>query len=121
VTADLPGLGEWLSGVLQDDRLQPADRFQSLLREHVRALLNGQPTVVRTQPRDDVSVIALRYWMASTGTAHPPGPADHQDLQKRIAGEVLRADPARMPVSPGLRSSTARSPRSWTPASSRRS
>ena len=32
MAADLPAFSEWLSGVLQDDRLQPSDRFQALLR-----------------------------------------------------------------------------------------
>ena len=99
VAADLPGFSEWLSGVLQDDRLQPSDRFQALLREHVRALLTGQTAAVHTQQGDDVSVIALRYWMASAGTAHPPDPAEHRELQKRIASEALRTDPAQLPVS----------------------
>ena len=56
VAADLPGFSEWLSGVLQDDRLQPSDRFQVLLRAHVRALLTGQTAAVHTQQGDDVSV-----------------------------------------------------------------
>lgn len=29
---DLPAFSEWLSVILQDDRLQPSDRFQALLR-----------------------------------------------------------------------------------------
>ena len=74
VAADLPAFSEWLSGVLQDDRLQPSDRFQALLRAHVRALLSGQTTAVHAQQGDDVSVFALRYWMASTGTAHAARP-----------------------------------------------
>jgi hypothetical protein len=80
IAADLPGFGEWLSGVLEDGRLQPSDRFQALLREHVRALLTGQTAAVHTQQGDDVSALALRYWMASTGTAQPPDPAEHREL-----------------------------------------
>lgn len=99
VATDFPGFSEWLSGVLQDDRLQPSDRFQALLRAHVRALLSGQTAAVHAQQGDDVSVIALRYWMASAGTAHPPDPAEHRELQKRIASEALRTDPAQLPVS----------------------
>jgi hypothetical protein len=99
VAADLPGFAEWLTGVLRDDRLQPAGRFQDLLREHVRALLTGRTAAVHAQPGDDVSVIALRYWMVGTGTAHPLGPAEHRELQKRIASEALRADLAQLPVS----------------------
>jgi len=99
VAADLPGFSEWLSGVLEDSRLQPSDRFQVLLRAHVRALLTGQTAAVHTQQGDDVSAIALRYWMASTGTAHPPDPAEHRNLQKRIASEALRTDAAQLPVS----------------------
>jgi hypothetical protein len=99
VAADLPGFSEWLSGVLQDDRLQPSDRFQALLRAHVRALLSGQTAAVHAQQGDDVSVFALRYWMASAGTAHPPDPAEHPELQKRIASEALSTDPAQLPVS----------------------
>ena len=99
IAADLPAFSEWLSGVLADGRLQPSDRFQTLLREHVRALLTGQTAAVHTQLGDDVSVLALRYWMASTGTAHPPEPAEHRELQKRIASEALRTDLAQLPVS----------------------
>ena len=99
IAADLPAFSEWLSGVLADDRLQPSDCFQTLLREHVRALLTGQTAAVHTQLGDDVSAIALRYWMASTGTAHPPEPAEHRELQKRIASEALRTDLAQLPVS----------------------
>ena len=40
VAADLPGFSEWLSADPADDRLQPSDRFQALLRAHVRALLD---------------------------------------------------------------------------------
>jgi hypothetical protein len=99
VAADLPGVVEWLSGVLHDDRLQPSGRFRALLREHIRALLTGQTATVHTQQDDDVSVIALRYWMASAGTAHPPDPAEHRELQKRITIEALRADLVQLPVS----------------------
>jgi hypothetical protein len=99
VAADLPGFAEWLAGVLRDDRLQPTGRFQDLLREHVRALLTGQTAAVHAQPGDDVSVTALRYWMASAGTSHPPGPDEHRELQKRIAGDALRTDLDHLPVS----------------------
>lgn len=99
VAADLPGFSEWLSDILHDDRLQPSDRFQAFLREHVRSLLSGQPAAVHAQQDDDVSVIALRYWMTSAGTAPPPGPAEHRELQKRIASEAPRTDPAQLPVS----------------------
>ena len=99
VAADLPGFSEWLSGILHDDRLQPSDRFQALLREHVRSLLTGQPTAVLHAAGRRRTVIALRYWMASAGTAHPPDPAEHRELQKRIASEALRTDPAQLPVS----------------------
>ena len=99
VAAGLPGFSEWLSGVLDDDRLQPSDRFQVLLREHVRSLLTGQMAAVHAQQGDDVSVIALCYWMTSAGTAPPPGPSEHRELQKRIASEALRTDPAQLPVS----------------------
>ena len=34
--------------------------------------------------------------MASAGTAHPPDPAEHRELQKRIASEALRTDPAQL-------------------------
>jgi hypothetical protein len=99
VADDLPGFAEWLSGILQDGRLQPSGRFQALLREHVRMLLTGQTAAVHTQQDDDVSVLALRYWMASAGTAHPPDTAEHRELQKRIASEALRTDLAQLPVS----------------------
>lgn len=99
VAANLPGFSEWLADVLQDDRLQPSDRFQALLREHVCAMVTGQTAAVHAQQGDDVSVIALRYWMASTGTAQPPDPAEHRELQKRVASEALRTDPAQLPVS----------------------
>lgn len=99
VAADLPEFSEWLADVLHDDRLQPSDRFQALLREHVRALLTGQPTAVHAQQDDDVSVLALCYWMASVGTAPPPGPADHRELQKRVVSETVLTDPAQLPVS----------------------
>jgi REase_DpnII-MboI len=99
VAADLPGFSEWLADILHDDRLQPSDRFQALLREHVRSLLSGQTAAVHAQQGDDVSVFALRYWMASSGTAQPPDPAEHRELQKRIASETLRTDPAQLPVS----------------------
>jgi hypothetical protein len=59
VAADLPRFCEWLSGVLQDHRLQPSDRFQALLRAHVRALLSGQTAVVHAQQDHDVSVFAV--------------------------------------------------------------
>jgi len=84
---------------VRDDRLQPSDGFQALLRAHVRALLSGQTAAVHAQQGDDVTVIALRYWMASAGTAQLPDPAEHRELQKRIAGEALRTDPAGLPVS----------------------
>jgi len=99
VADDLPGFTEWLSGILQDGRLQPSGRFQALLREHVHILLTGQTAAVHTQQDDDVSVLALRYWMASAGTAHPPDTAEHRELQNRIASEALRTDLAQLPVS----------------------
>jgi len=99
VAADLPGFSEWLADILHDDRLQPSDRFQALLREHVRALLTGQPAAVQAQQDNDATVIALRYWMTSAGTAPPPDPAEHRKLQKLIASEALRTDPAQLPVS----------------------
>ena len=99
VADDLPEFAEWLSGVLQDGRLQPSGRFQALLREHVNMLLTGQTAAVQTQQEDDVSVLALRYWMASAGTAHPPDITEHRELQKRIASEALRTDLSQLPVS----------------------
>ena len=99
VAADLPGFSEWLADILHDDRLQPSDRFQALLREHIRALLTGQPAAVHAQQGDDVSVVSLRYWMASAGTAPPPGPNDHRELQKRVVSETVLTDPAHLPVS----------------------
>ena len=94
-----PRFSEWLSGVLQDDRLQPSGRFQALLREHVRALLTGQTQpCTRSRTTTCPSSRCATGWRA-TGTAHPPDPAEHRELQKRIASEALRTDLAQLPVS----------------------
>lgn len=99
LAADVPEFSEWLTDILQDDRLQPSGRFQALLCEHVRALLADQIAAAQIRRDDDVSVIALRYWMASAGTACPPDTAEHRDLQKRVTSEALRTDLDQLPVS----------------------
>jgi REase_DpnII-MboI len=99
LAADLPEFSEWFADILQDDRLQPSGRFQALLYEHVRALLTGQTATAPIRRDDDVSVIGLRYWMASAGTVRPPDADEHRDLQKRIASEALRTDLDQLPVS----------------------
>ena len=99
LAADLPEFSEWFAGTLQDERLQPSGRFQALLYEHVRALLTGQIAAAPIRQDDDVSIIALRYWMASAGTVRPPDADEHRNLQKRITGEALRTDLDQLSVS----------------------
>ena len=99
LAADLPEFSEWFADILQDDRLQPSGRFQALLYEHVRAPLIGQTAPAQIRQDDDVSVIALRYWMASAGTVRPPDADEHRDLQKRVTSEALRTDLDQLPVS----------------------
>ena len=64
MAADLPEFSEWFADILQHDRLQPSGRFQAVLYEHVRVPLTGVRGAAPIR-RDGVSVIALRYWMAS--------------------------------------------------------
>jgi hypothetical protein len=99
LAADLPEFSEWFAYILQDDRLQPSGRFQALVYEHVRALLTGLTAAAVIRRDDDVSVIALRYWMASGGTARPPDADEHRDLQKRITSEALRTELDQLSVS----------------------
>lgn len=44
MATDLPAFSDWLLAVLRDTRLQPADRFQELMYQHLRAILSGQTT-----------------------------------------------------------------------------
>ena len=98
MTPDLPAFTEWLAEVLQDERLQPPGRFQALLYQHVRALLTGRTESAEIQPDDDVTVLALRYWMISTGTARPPDPGEHHAFQQRIVSEALRTEPSQLSI-----------------------
>ena len=43
VSAELPAARDWLLEILQDQRLQPAGRFQDLVQRHVRSTLTRQP------------------------------------------------------------------------------
>lgn len=99
MATDLPAFGDWLLGVLRDTRLQPADRFQELIYQHLRAILSGQPTAADLRPDDDPAVLALIHWMIAAGTAPPPGPAGELSaLQSRIIGSALRTDPAKLTI-----------------------
>jgi len=72
-----------LLGVLRDARLQPADRFQELTYQRLRAILSGQPTASDWRPDDDPAALALIHWMITAGTASLPGSAGELgELQK---------------------------------------
>src|SRR6266446_3232224 len=90
---ELHAFNEWLAEVLQDERLQPPGRFQVLLYQHVRALLTGRTESAEIQPDDDMTVLALRYWMISARTARPPDLDEHHAFQQRVVSEALRTEP----------------------------
>jgi hypothetical protein len=119
LAADLPEFSEWFADILQDDRLQPSGRFQALLYEHVRALLTGQTAAAAIRP-DDISVIALRYWMASAGTVRPPMPMNIATSRNALLAKLYALTWTNC-LSPGSRLSTEWSPRSSMRASTRRS
>jgi hypothetical protein len=99
MATDLPAFGDWLLGVLCDARLQPADRFQELIYQHLRAILSGQPTAPDWQPDDDPAVLALIHWMITAGTASPSGLAGELgELQKHVFRSALRTDPAKLTI-----------------------
>jgi hypothetical protein len=117
---DLHTFNEWLAEVLQDERLQPPGRFQVLLYQHVRALFTGRTESAEIQPDAHMTVLALRYWMISAGTARPPDLGEHQAFQQRIVSEALRTEPSQLSI-PRRQSFTGRSPRSLTRASTTQS
>lgn len=99
VSAELPEARDWLLEILQDERLQPAGRFQDLVQRHMRSTLNGQPALVESQPLNDAAVLALVHWMAAAGTARLADPASElRALQQRILSAALRTDPARLTI-----------------------
>jgi len=99
MATDLPAFADWLLGVLRDTRLQPADRFQELIYQHLRAILSGQPRAAAWRPDDDPTVLALIHWMITAGTASPPGSAGELSaLQRRIISRALRTDPAKLTI-----------------------
>ena len=98
MAADLPRFSDWLAETLGDERLQPSGRFQALLYEHVRALLTGRMASVEIRQGDDVTVLALRYWMSLAGTARPPDADERHELQQRVVSEALRTNPGQLSV-----------------------
>ena len=99
VSAELPAVRDWLLEILQDERLQPAGRFQDLVQRHVRSTLTGQPALVESQSLDDAAVLALVHWMAAAGTGRLADPASGlRALQQRILSAALRTDPARLTI-----------------------
>jgi REase_DpnII-MboI len=94
-----PRSADWLLGILSDERLQPADRFQDLLQRHVRSTLDGQPVLADPQPRDDAAVLAVIHWMSVTGTARLADQASQLTaLQQRILKTALRTEPAALTI-----------------------
>jgi hypothetical protein len=107
VAADLPGFGEWLSGVLQDHWLQPSDRFQALLRAHVRALLSGQ-TVAEGRTNGAVPgwlcisshnvKIYLRYVFAKLGVSNRVARRRGTSLDRVMSSPLAASTIDRVPI-----------------------
>lgn len=99
MATDLPAFGDWLLGVLHDTRLKPADRFQELIYQHLRAILSGQPTAANWRSDDDPAVLALIHCMITAGTASPPGSVGELGaLQNHVFRSALRTDPAKLMI-----------------------
>jgi hypothetical protein len=97
--AELPAFGDWLLGVLRDKRLQPADRFQGLVQQHVRSTIDGQPVLVELRSIDDARDLALVHWMVTVGTARLRDSTDAlKALQQRVMSSALRTDPAKQTI-----------------------
>jgi hypothetical protein len=88
----LPGFGDWLCRTITDPRFRSADARTSLIRQHVRHILNGgEPPPARIAGSEDAADLALLYWMATAGTARLTGTADQEALRRGVLHGTLHS------------------------------
>jgi hypothetical protein len=89
---ELPQMGDWLRGVIEDIRLRADAARQDLIRRHVRGTLTDEASVLGSVTDiGDVAHLALLHWMTAVGTTRLPDPAvDLKVIQRGILSGLLR-------------------------------
>ena len=88
----LPGFGDWLGSTIADPRFRSADSRASLIRQHVRRVLDGgEPPPARITGSEHAADLALLYWMATAGTAGLAGTADQEAVRRGVLHGTLHS------------------------------
>ncbi|MDX3435573.1 PD-(D/E)XK nuclease domain-containing protein [Streptomyces stelliscabiei] len=91
---DTPQARTWLTEVLQDPRLRPANVLLSLFQEHARRILGTATTVAvdARGVRDPVEAACI-HWLTVSARDVPPADQDElRRLQSRVLSDVLLTD-----------------------------
>ena len=88
---ELPGMDNWLRGVIEDTRVRADSIRQDLIRRHVRGILTDQAAVVgNVTDIHDIAYLSLLHCMTTVGTARLPDPTvDLKVIQRRILTGLL--------------------------------
>lgn len=100
VRDDVPDIGTWLVGLLNDPRLVPTDLYHALVQKHALAIL-GAGTVhpINIDSLTGPGELALACWMLVQGTARLDNPAAGATLHARALRAAMSCDPASVSIS----------------------